>query len=155
MSSLVICFSEMALICKCKSQYRLAYLQLAERHFVISKLVPRQNLNKLISHNLMNWDQSSDSADSFVTVLWGVNAKDSQRSSRWGGWCLDPPPVSTAWWERLEHCSHSCHLHPQHLETPACCHLSTAKTTNSRTPNVCICICVCLCKWVCILRFPG
>lgn len=80
-----------------------------------------------------------------VKVLW----TDSQRSNRWGGWCLDPPPASTAWWERPEHCWCSCHLCPWHLETPAYWHLSTAKTGHNRKPNVCVSVeGLCLCMYV-------
>lgn len=44
---------------------------------------------------------------------------NSQRSSRWDGWSLDPPPVSTAWSRRLERCWCSCCLHLSPPETPA------------------------------------
>lgn len=77
---------------------------------------------------------------------------DSQCSNRWGGWYLGPPPGSTAWWERLEHCWHSCRLHPWHLETPACWHLSTAEAAHNRKPKVCMCVCgrcMCVCMWLC------
>lgn len=65
-----------------------------------------------------------------------ISGWNSQCSNRWGGWCPDPPPASTAWWEKLAHCCHSCRPHLRHLETPAYWHLVTSQQENQTYENV-------------------